>query len=170
MIDLLLISVCLRTVIAVQPANSGFADIAALEYEPAKVTLGTTDLAAAQDISTGRHRRPRRHQPGVTERKLPKPWPCRVQARNRIDHRQLDDADLERMTREGFDGIKRRIANHVRRRRLALKKVLDATTGISAVNDVGSGDLVAGGLGSGSDTPGTGARIKDRGSLIERLN
>src|SRR6516162_3399820 len=63
--------------IAVHPSELRQPVVIALEDEPAMLDSSALRLLAAGDVGRGRHRRPRRQHPDVSERCGREPWPRR---------------------------------------------------------------------------------------------
>src|SRR6516165_8971135 len=145
--------------VAMQPVDLCLSDISSLEDQPGEVGLAAAGLLApCNDISRW-HRRSRRKQPNPPERQLLQP-PSGVQTSYWKQQRDVAGAELKRMTGKGFDRVEWRISDDGRRRRLTVEEILNQASGVAAINDVGSNDGVAGGLGCLGDAAKPGAGVQ----------
>src|SRR6266478_5555065 len=137
-----------------------------LPDEPTEIDLAASGILTRRDDVSGRHRRPRRHQPYPAQRRSLDPvggvQPCG----------RKDDCDLALRVREGSQGelsgqLKRRIRDDVGAPYLCGEKILGTLGGIeAAIGNVAPGRLHAGLDGLGHDGAKATGGIMDAGAEI----
>src|SRR5882672_1296092 len=123
---------------AMKPERYRRAYVAALENEIDEIVCAACRLAAVGDDVPGRHRWPRREIVDSRERKKGQPVVRGVETPGWHHDAALALRELHRMRNELCQNMKRRIENHVGRRRRDLHKIaLAAELAKTSIDDIG---------------------------------